>query len=206
MLLGQRVRHIAQQLRPVERDDLDRGAEQRTCLVAVPLDLDEPGRLLGHQALGVGAVGTVNRHAAAPGDEPDDLVARHRGAALRETDEHIVEALDDDTRVLASPAGPLRVERARRHLVVVAVAIGPRHLLGECLGRHMVLAHGGEESVEIAISSRLDLVGECLALPHPLQRHLGPTELAGEFLATHLDHVGTPLAREPLPDLVAGSR
>ena len=52
----------------------------------------------------VGAVGAVDRHAPAAGDEPDDLVARHRRAAAREPDHHVVEALD----VHARGAAPLR--------------------------------------------------------------------------------------------------
>ena len=45
---------------------------------------------------GVGAVGPVDRHPPAPGDEADDLVAGHRGAAPRQPDHQVVEALDVD--------------------------------------------------------------------------------------------------------------
>ena len=51
-------------------------------------------RLAGRQRHGVGAVGPVDRHAAAPGDEAHDLVAGHRRAAARQPHHDVVEALD----------------------------------------------------------------------------------------------------------------
>ena len=79
VVVGEHVGDVAQQLRPVERLDLDRddvGARS----VVVPLDLDDPVDL-GEEAGAVGAVGPVHRDAAAPGDEAHDLVAGHRRAA-----------------------------------------------------------------------------------------------------------------------------
>ena len=83
---------VAQELRAVERLDLDRHHE-RGRLVVVPLDLDEPLGVVD-EAGGVGAVGAVHRDPAATGDEAHDLVARHRGAAPREAHHHVVEPLD----------------------------------------------------------------------------------------------------------------
>ena len=94
---------VGEQPGPVERLHLDGGHEHARVL-GVPLDLDEPLALPGRQRHGVGAVGPVHRHAAAPGDEPDDLVAGHRRAALRQPDHDVVEALDVDADVWRSPA------------------------------------------------------------------------------------------------------
>ena len=48
---------------------------------AVPLHLDDAAHLASRQGGGIGAVAAVHAHASAPGDETDDLVARHRRAA-----------------------------------------------------------------------------------------------------------------------------
>ena len=52
-----------------------------------------------HKTLDVGAVGAMNRNAATARDETDDVVARHRIAAMRQTDQQAAVALafDDDT-------------------------------------------------------------------------------------------------------------
>ena len=88
--------------------------------VAVPVDVDQPRRLLAHQALGVGAVGAVHRHAATAGDEADDVVAGHRRAAPRQADEDVVETLDVDADGAiaggaADRAGWARRPRTARH-------------------------------------------------------------------------------------------
>ena len=96
----------------------------------------EARRLLGHQAHGVGAVGAVHRHAAAAGDEADDLVARHRRAAARQAHQHVVEALDVHAGVVARSRGAA----ARGSTVagscssVVAVRSAAGHLAGDGRG------------------------------------------------------------------------
>src|SRR5581483_8909462 len=72
--------------------------------LAVPLHLDQPGALAG-EASGVGAVGAVDRHAPAPGDEADDLVAGHRRAAARQPHQHVVEPFDVDADLGVRPPG-----------------------------------------------------------------------------------------------------
>src|ERR671930_764215 len=70
VVLGQHLGHVAQELGPVERLDLDRDDPAARAL-PVPLDLDEPGALAG-EAGGIGAVGPVHRYAPTAGDEADD--------------------------------------------------------------------------------------------------------------------------------------
>ena len=90
-------------------------ARKTPVAAAVPLDLDEPLALAGWPSDGgVGAVGAVHRHAPAPGDEADDLVARHRRAAPRQPHHHVVEALDVDADRRAAPARPAAGLLARR--------------------------------------------------------------------------------------------
>ena len=92
VVLREHVGDVAEQLRPVERLDLDRD-DVGLRGVVVPLDLDDPVDLR-EQARAVGAVGPVDRHTTAAGDEAHDLVAGYRGAAPGEAHEDVVEALD----------------------------------------------------------------------------------------------------------------
>ena len=75
--------NVHQQVGPVLTDHLQGGGVGLPDVVA-PGDLD-PAALVGAGAAvlgGVGAVPAVDAHPVAPGDEPHDLVPRHRGAAL----------------------------------------------------------------------------------------------------------------------------
>ena len=123
--------------------------------VVVPLDLDEPVALAGGERHGVGAVGAVHRHAAAPGDEADDLVARHRGAAPRQPHHHVVEALDVHARRRgARPRGP-RGGRAVVGQLLLAARVAAAQLLREPLrdrlGRHVALADRGVQRLEVGV-------------------------------------------------------
>ena len=55
--------------------------------------------VLGLQVVGVDAVQTVHRHPGPPGDEPDDLVTRHRRTALGQLDQQVGVAGDLDPGV-----------------------------------------------------------------------------------------------------------
>ena len=92
-VIGQRPADVHEQTAPVESLDLDRGHEMAGD-VGVPLDLDQALTLGGGQRHCIGAIVSMHRHAAAAGDETHDLVARHGRAALRQTDEDVVETLD----------------------------------------------------------------------------------------------------------------
>jgi hypothetical protein len=97
----------AKQAGPIDGHHLD-GGHEHTGRPMVPLDFDEPLAGPAGQRGGVGAVGPMHRHPASPGDEADDLVARHRRAAPGEADHQVVEALDIDTDGRApSRAGPV---------------------------------------------------------------------------------------------------
>lgn len=59
---------------------------------AVPLHFDHALGML-HKTLDVGAVGAMHRNATTARDETDDVVARHRIAAMRQTDQQAAVAL-----------------------------------------------------------------------------------------------------------------
>ena len=75
------------------------------------------------QRLHVRAVAAVDRDPLAERDVADDRVARHRRAALREPDEHVLDALDDDAD-LGARDGAARLRRLR----------DDRRLLGDLVG------------------------------------------------------------------------
>ena len=118
VLVGQGPGDVGQQAGPVEGLDLDGHQEDR--VVA-----RRPAHL--HQAVGlrlelhdVGAVGAVHGHAVPPGDEADDLVAGHRGAAPRQAYPDIVVARDDHAR-----APPGAAAQARRDEVSAMSSSAP---------------------------------------------------------------------------------
>ena len=74
------ARDVGEQAGAVERLDLDLHEEQ-ALRGRRPLDVDHALGLV-QQSLHVVAVGPVHRDARAARDEADDVVARHRGAAL----------------------------------------------------------------------------------------------------------------------------
>src|SRR5437867_3930791 len=104
--------HILEQPRPVPRVDSDLDAEAARGAATVPGDLRESLRVPA-QRLDVRAVLTVDRDALPHRDVADDLVARERRAALRQADEHVVDAAYGDPQVLARDrmTGPRRLER-----------------------------------------------------------------------------------------------
>ena len=125
-LVGEHPGDVGEQLVPVERLDLDGDQEHRAGR-AGPLDLDQPLRL-ALEVLGVGAVVAVHADPAGAGDEAEDLVARHRGAAPGQLDPDVAHAVDDDARVAAGR------RRGRRP--------GGDRGLGDVLDRALVAADG----------------------------------------------------------------
>jgi len=133
VLLAERIGNVTQQTRSVECDHFDAGPEDRLGAIAVPVDIDQPRRLIAHQTLGVRAVGAMDRNAATTGHEADDVVARHWSAAPRQAHQDVVEALDVHADRGPWTVGPIRSGR-RSHGELLA--IGPlresaRHLLGD---------------------------------------------------------------------------
>ena len=152
VVVGQRVGDVAQEPGAVERLDLERDDVGRRRVV-VPLDLDEPLGL-GGQAAGVRAVGPVDRDAAAPGDEPDDLVAGHRGAAAREPDEDVVETLDVHPGRAAARVAPGRPAGGDRDLLFAAGHLAPQPLRDR-LARHVALTDRGLQRLDVGVVERL---------------------------------------------------
>ena len=83
MLVGQHPGDVGEQPVAVQRLDLDR---TRKTLDAIGAHSTSTIRSRCAVRLGVDAVPPVHGHAAADGDEPDDLVARHRRAAPGQPD------------------------------------------------------------------------------------------------------------------------
>ena len=110
--------------------------------------------------------------------EADDLVAGHRHAALRQADEHVVEALDVDADAIGLRPVAARAEHGRRELLlVVAAAEPPGDALGDAARRHVVLADRGQQGVEIDVAVVGDHRLQLLGRPHPLHRQALPAKL-----------------------------
>ncbi len=78
------------------------------------------------------------------------------------------------------------------------------HTLGHRLGRHVVLAHGRLQGVEVGVvEHRRDLV-EHLRLLDLLDRQTFAPQGPDQVLGTHPDGVLAPLTRVPLTNLVRG--
>ncbi|SIJ70792.1 Uncharacterised protein [Mycobacteroides abscessus subsp. abscessus] len=94
MGVGEHLRDVREQSRAVEGFDLDLDEVDAARLLP-PGDLDHA---LGFAFEGddIGTVDPVDGDSRAAGDEADDLVPGHRGAAAGEFDEDVVDALDDD--------------------------------------------------------------------------------------------------------------
>src|SRR3954447_19674695 len=208
VLLAERVGDVAQQTRAIEGDHFDARPEDGLRAVAVPIDVDQPRRLVAHQALGVGAVRAMHRHATAACDEADDVVAGNGRATSRQSDEDVVEALDMDTdgRTWAMRSVRASGRDDRELLAICTLRERPRDSLSDRPRRHVVLTDRRQHRIEVGVGSRGDLVGQHLAVPDALQRKTLAAELLGELLAAGFDHVDTSLATEPLTDLVARSR
>ena len=88
--------NVHQQVVPVLADHLQGGGVVQVGVLP-PADSDPPaGLLLLVLRGGVGAVLPVDADPVAPGDEADDIVPGHRGAALGKFHQAIGEALHDD--------------------------------------------------------------------------------------------------------------
>ena len=148
----------------------------------------------------------MHADAAAAGHETDDLVAGHGGAATGQADHQVVEALDVDADPLAlvDPAG--LAGRARQLDLVVATAQLAGDPLGDRLSRHVVLADGGVEGVEVGVVDRLGDADQHRRVGQLLHRQALFAQRLGQLLAPGLDGVLAPLPAEPLADLVAGPR
>ena len=97
-----------------------------------------------HKTLDVGAVGAMHRNAAAARDEADDIVARHRIAAMRQTDQQSAVALAlDDNAVAGALAALLRL------------AVGAAGRLLDNLGDSLGL---GDLFLGLGVQDLLDLV------------------------------------------------
>ncbi|MCO5556192.1 hypothetical protein L7F22_009736 [Adiantum nelumboides] len=211
LLVGEHLRDVGEQPVPVERLDLD-GDQEHRLRRHRPRDVDEP--FLRGEVPGVGAVGAVHADPAAAGDEAEDLVARHGGAAAGELDVEVAEGLpvlaaDDDAGV---PGRPALADRRRggplgELLLGVLLAAEPRdQALHDVLGAGLVLADGGVERGDVGVVHLAGQRGHGVAGDQPLQRHPGAARLPGDRLLALLDGLLAALLGEPLLDLGLGPR
>ena len=161
---------------------------------------DQPG--------GVGAVGAVHRDAPAAGDEAHDLVAGHRRAAPRQADHARRRAPRRARRWRAARTARARSRRPRHGdgqllLAAAQLLLQPLH---DRLGRHVVLADGGVQRLEVGVVHRLGDVVERRRRRQLLDRQTLLAQRLGQLLAPGVDGVDPALTREPLADLGAGLR
>ena len=90
----------------------------------------------------------MDRHAAAAGDPADDVVTRDGRAALGETDEEVVHAVDDDAVIVApSDLTDGAFKEARPEVLGLAVFFGADNDVGEVRGLDLAVADLCEELV-----------------------------------------------------------
>ena len=209
MLVRQAPGDVGEQPVAVQRLDLDRHQE-RAQRRRRPLDLDDPlGDL--EQLGGVRAVGAVDRDAGTAGDEAEDRVAGHRGAALGQLDQQVVGALDHDAGRRAAARAPAAApgdDAVLAELVGdrVLAALGDGELVDHGLRADRALADRGVQGVDVGELEVGRDRGEVLDGQQALQRETGLAELAGQRLLAVLDRLLAALAGEVVADLAAGPR
>src|SRR3954454_767050 len=207
VLVGQHRRDIGEQSRPVERLDLD-GDDERCRLAAGPRHLDHPLRLAAKR-LHVRTIAAMNAHALAARHEPDDLVARNRRAASAEPDPYVGQPLHH--HALRDMVGARDLDRPRErdivgHVLVAGAGDQPGEPRDDRLRRDVAVTHGDVQRVEVRVFEvRCDLLHRVLGRK-PLERQVLFAHLPLEQIASLIQRILAPTAREPLPDLVASAR
>ncbi|CAN3986084.1 Catabolite control protein, partial [Dysosmobacter welbionis] len=188
--------------------------------VAAPGDLDPAPLLprLGSLLLrGVGTVAPVDGHAVPPGDKADDVVPRHRGAALGELHQAVIQALHDDALLALHPLGSGGLfGRLRRfglrqllgglfRLVElrhpVQLPLDPAHCL---LGGEAAVADGGVHVVQRAVGHPLQQHRQHLRRENVLHGDAAVLQLRLEGGTAVCDVLLFLLLLEPLANLAAG--
>src|SRR4029450_9453858 len=207
VVVGEDLGDVAQQLGPVEGLDLD-GDREHARPRGVPLDLDD-AVLVAAQVVGVGAVAPVDADPVAAGDEADDRVAGHRGAAAGQLDPDVVDALDDHAP--AGRLGPGLADGPLQDQVVVVVLLLLAAQVGLKLadprpGRGPARPDGRVERLKAGEAHVGGERGQGPALGQLLQRQAGLAHGPDQRVLAGLDGVLAPLLGEPLADLVARPR
>ncbi len=207
VLVGQDPGDVRQKAGAVQRLDLDGDQEDRR-LGGRPLDVQDPLRLPG-QRVDVDAVGAVHRDAVAAGDEADDGVARHRRTTAGQLDPHIVDALDDHTRIGAGTALGPRPDRGGLGDVLGGLVLPAERLhqlLDDALRGDMALADGGVEGGDVGVAHLVGEGDQGVARQDPLDGQVLLAHGAGDGVLALLDRLVASLLGEPAADLVAGAR
>ena len=206
--VGQHPRHVGEQPGAVQRLALD-GHQEHRAGGRRPLHRYDP-LLLRQQRGGVDAVAAVHADPVAAGDEADDLVAGHGGAAARELDPHIRDALDDDAGIAGRSRPAHRPGRDGGLGQVLDRTLGPAEPghdpLHDVLGGHPALADLGVERCDVGQVQLLGQVGQSLPREQPLQRQPLLANRPGDRVLALLDGVLATLLGVPGLDLVARPR
>ena len=205
-MLGEGPRNVFEEPRTIPRVDRDLDAEALR-RAAVPAHRREALGVAA-QRPDVGAVLPMDRDPLAQRDVADDLVARNRRAALREADEHVLDAFDVDPE-LGAPDCLRRARRLERDGVLFRDLrrLQPLDDLVDDLIRREL--SGAEREVEVLrlLEARLsDHLGEHGGAGDLPVRQLLLLQRLLEGLAALLLGVLARLAGEPLPDLVPRAR
>ena len=159
----------------------------------------------------VDAVLAVHRDAAAPGDEADDAVARHRRAAAGQLDPDVRRALDDDAGVAwTSAAGgcvtPGVVTSARSSVAPSSPPSDSTSRADDRLRRHVAVADRGVQRGDVRVAQLVGERRQRLGGEQPLHREVLLAHRLGDRVLALLDRLLAALLGEPGADLVAGPR
>ena len=193
-------------------------SQPSTCSSTLNELTESPSQLTGtnrsgslRSARGVRAVLAVDRDAAAERHVAEDLVARHRPAALGQPQRDVLDALDPDAVLRRVALGPAR-RLARgdevlgdRRLVVGRLALlqALHDLVDDDLGRDLGAAERDVEVVGLAVAHLADHVGEQRRAGDLLRRQARLLEVLLQQLAAGVLGVLARLGLEPGADLVA---
>ena len=207
-VVREHARHIAQQMRAIQRLHLDLDHEQ--ALRARPLHGDDAFGLPALQVDHVLAVGTVHRYALVAGDEADDVIAGDGRAAARQLDPDIAHALDGDAQRVGG-LGAFRRAAQRQQLLlgllVHLVGTGVLDQMGDDVLRgDLAVADGREQTVRVRVVELVGHADQRLERHQRGDRQVALAHGAGQVVAAFLDGLAAAFLAEPLPDLVAGLR
>ena len=208
-MIGQHTRHIAQQVRTIERLHLN--LDHEYALGTGPLHVDHTFRLPLLQVQHVLAIHTMHGHALVTRDETDDLISRHRHATACQFDPDVTHTLDGDAQrtggVLLVALDLFERQRLLLHLFVDLVAAGILHQMrNHILRGNLTVADGREHGIRVG---EIEFVGDADQRFRSQQRGNRQIALAHgscQLITAFFDGFSTSFLAEPLTNLVAGLR
>ena len=204
-MVGQHTCHVGQQVRAVQRLDLNLDHEQ--ALGAGPFHRNHTLGLVLLQVKHVLAVGAVHGDALIACDEADDVVAGHRRAAACELHPHVVHALDGDADRVRMLLATFHLTQRQHLLLDLLVDFGGAGVLDET-GDHVLRG-------DLAVADRrihgvgvreVELFGHTdqrLRSQQRGNRQVALAHRARQLVFAFLNRLGAAFLAEPLADLVA---